>query len=67
MICVSGVCFLAGIIVMGSPQMTWRVRLFFDNYAPAYMPDYWEMTNRRIGLGLVAAGLLLIFGVGLVA
>lgn len=60
-VCGSGLLIAAGIFVMINARLTWRIKKFIDNYAPSYMPDYWETTNRGLGIGLIAAGLLLIF------
>jgi len=52
---------IGGMVVLSSASFTWRIKKYVDNYAPSYMPEYWELTNRRIGLGMIAAGLLLVF------
>ncbi|NOK85706.1 MAG: hypothetical protein GFH27_549367n21 [Chloroflexi bacterium AL-W] len=57
---------IGGIVVLGSAERTWQIKKFIDNNAPSYMPEYWEMTNRSIGVGMISAGLLLIFVIGLV-
>lgn len=59
--CVSGLLLLGGTVVLFNAQRTWDFRKFVDNYAPSQMPEYWETTNRGIGVGMIAAGLLLIF------
>ncbi|MFW5772333.1 MAG: hypothetical protein ACOCZH_03335 [Phototrophicaceae bacterium] len=63
-ICASGLLIVAGVAVLFSARQTWRLKKFIDNYAPSAMPEYWESTNRGIGVGLIAAGLLLIFVAG---
>ncbi|TVR18542.1 MAG: hypothetical protein EA396_14500 [Anaerolineaceae bacterium] len=57
---------IGGVLVLSSAERTWRVKKFIDNNAPSYMPEYWETTNRSIGVGLIAFGLLLVFVVGFV-
>lgn len=57
---------IGGVLVLSSAERTWRFKKFIDNNAPSYMPEYWETTNRGIGVGLIAFGLLLVFVVGFV-
>ena len=61
LICLSGLMLIGGVIVLFSADLTWRIKKFVDNYAPSAMPEYWESTNRSIGVGMIAAGLLLVF------
>jgi cytochrome oxidase Cu insertion factor (SCO1/SenC/PrrC family) len=55
---------IGGIYVLGHADQTWQIKKFMDNNAPSYMPEDWDMTNRRIGVGMISAALLLVFVIG---
>ncbi len=55
---------IGGVIVRMNPTRTWAIKKFIDQNAPSYMPEYWEITNYQIGMGMIALGLLFIFVIG---
>jgi hypothetical protein len=61
LMCLSGLSIIGGTLILFNVETTWRIKKFVDNYAPSAMPEYWESTNRSIGVGLIAVGLLLVF------